>query len=296
VTDLITTQRWIQGVITDHDGVQAGLARGAGETGALALEDVVRGSGALSATQRLELYSRTHRRRLAGCLRESYPGLRHALGDELFEDFALDYLRAQPSRSYTLASLGAGWPAHLEATRPDGDLPAGERERWPDFLVDLARVERTFSEVFDGTGVEGDPLATAADVPDADDPGASWETITVMPVVCLRIVAARFPVGTYLAAVRRGQDPPLPAPATSFVAVSRRDYVVTITELGAAGHALLAALVEGASVRAAAGAAGVELHEARQLVARWASRGLVAAIEGFRPAGRSFESTSGGVR
>ena len=277
---LRTTQRWMQGVITDHGGAGTGVDPATGGVPALVPKEVVHGSAGLSATQRLELYGRTYRRRLAGCLRESFPGLRHALGAELFDDFALDYLRAHPSRTYTLASLGAGWPAHLEATRPDHDLPAHERERWPDFLVDLARLERTFSEVFDARGVEGDVLATAADMPDLD---ARWDMVAVTPVACLRILEARFPVGGYLVAARRGENPRLPAPARCFVVVSRRDYVVTITQIDVAGHALLIELIAGASVSGAARAAGLALPEACRLVAAWANRGLVAAIEAPRP-------------
>ena len=216
----------------------------------------------------------TYRRRLAGCLRDSYPGLRHALGDELFDDFALDYVSAQPSRSYTLAALGEGWPAHLEATRPDRDAPAAERERWPDFLVDLARLERTFFEVYDGPGTEGERLPAAADLPAEPD-----EDATVTPVACLRLETARFPVGPYLVAVRRGEDPPLPAPAASFMAVSRRDWVVTITELDAAGHALLRELLAGATLARAALTAGVAVPHAWERLREWADHGLIAGVQ-----------------
>lgn len=192
--DLEATQRWMLAAITGAaaDGGEGGLAR-SGRPGAMAGE-VVAGSARFPAERRLEIYARGYRSRLVGCLREMYPGLRHALGDEVFEAFALDYLEAHPPTSYTLNALGARWPEHLEATRPEG-------EQWPDFLVDLARVERTFHEVYDGEGEEGAVLRT------------------------------RYPLAGYLAAVRRGEDPPLPAPKTSTVAVERRGWVVTLSEL-----------------------------------------------------------------
>jgi len=286
------TQRWLQGVITDPDGVEAGVARASGGPARLSAEAVVHGSARLGAAERLALYSRTYHRRLAGCLRDSYPGLCHALGNELFEDFALDYLRTQPSRSYTLASLGAGWPAHLEATRPDRELPAHERESWPDFLVDLACLERTFCEVFDGAGVEGETLVSADDVPVAGDLGFA----TVTPVRCLRLVPARFPVSDYLVAVRRGEHPPLPAPRRCWLAVSRRDYVVTITELDATAAALLSQLTAGAPMSAAAASARVAPAQAWGLVRAWAGRGLVAAIAAPRPRRLIVQSTRGAVR
>lgn len=155
-------------------------------------DELVDGSPAFTAHHRLQIHRRGYRLRLVGCLRETYPGLRHALGEEVFEAFALDYLKAHPPRGYTLNALGAGWPEHLDATRPEG-------EQWPDFLVDLARLERTFAEVYDGDG-EGAVLRT------------------------------RYPVAGYLAAVRRGEDPPLPAPKPSVVAVDRPGWVVTLSE------------------------------------------------------------------
>jgi hypothetical protein len=291
VRALDSTQRWVQYVITDLAGVAAGVATAAGATPVRA-EEVVRGNARLGAYDRLALYSRTYHRRLAGCLRESYPGLAHALGEELFDDFALDYLRTQPSRSYTLAALGAGWPEHLDATRPDRDLPMHEREGWPDFLVDLARLERTFFEVYDAPGVEGRRLPTAADLPSADL-DASWRGAAVTPVACLRVVRARFPVGAYLVAVRRGEKPPFPERAPVFEAVSRRDYVVTITELGASGHALLERLVAGMPVGSAARAVGVPTRAAATLVRAWADRRLVAAFEVPRPDRPVIDATRG---
>lgn len=290
---LDSTQRWVQHVITDLDGVAAGVATAPVATAHCA-EEVVRGDARLGAHDRLALYSRTYQRRLAGCLRESYPGLAHALGEELFDDFALDYLRTQPSRSYTLAALGAGWPEYLDATRPDRDLPAPAREGWPDFLVDLARLERTFFEVYDGPGIEGQPLPTAAALP-AADLDASWDGATVTTVACLRLVQARFPVGAYLVAVRRGEQPPLPKPAPAFEAVSRRDYVVTITELGARGHALLVRLMAGTPVGGAARAVGVPTRAAAKLVRAWADRSLIAACEVSRPDRPVIDATRGAV-
>jgi hypothetical protein len=191
--DLAATQRAMLSAIT---GAGAGAADG-----------LVAGSAQLAASERVELYRRGYRLRLVGCLRETHPGLRHALGDELFHAFALDYLEAHPPSGYTLNALGARWPEHLEATRPDG-------EWWPDFLVGLARLERTFAEVYDAEGAEGDPAAVASP----------------------RLLRTRYPVAGYLAAVRRGEDPPLPAPQTSYVAVGRRDWVVTLTELDASEY------------------------------------------------------------
>ncbi len=295
MSDLATTQHWMQGLITGPEGFQSHAA-GTGVDPASrrrSVEAVVNGAGGLSAIERVALYARTYRERLTGCLRESYPGLRHALGDELFDDFAEAYLREQPSRSYTLATLGAGWPAHLEATRPDHDRPLDQRASWPDFLIDLARLERAFCEAYDALGVEGCALPGARDLASAVGTDERRPELTVTPVRCLRLLAARFPVGSYLVAVRRGERPPPPAPRQSFVALSRRDYVVTITQLTASGHLLLGALRAGASLATASRGAGLEQAEAWRLVGDWADRGLVARLDLPRPERPGVRSTEG---
>jgi hypothetical protein len=207
------------------------------------VERVLRPSARLTARERLDLYRRSYRLRLLEAMRASYPGLRHLLGGELFDDFALDYLEAHPSGSYTLLRLGAGFPAHLDATRPATDDAGGD---WPELIVDLARLERAFAEVYDGPGVEGEWLPAASDLPgEAGDPRAAAE-----PVPCLRPMRFSFPVGPYLEAVRGGGDPPLPEPAESFLTLSRREYVVTMTPLDARQYAALERLVRGAPLGA----------------------------------------------
>lgn len=223
MSDLRTLQEWLLAAIAGPEGVPA--------TG---VAEIVRGTDRLSAERRLELYRRSHHLRLLEVMRVQYPGLRHMLGDELFDEFALDYLRARPSRSYTLGRLGEGLADHLAATRPDADAAP---EPWPAMMIDLARLERVFTEVYDAPGTEGEPLP--------EPPGEPSPGLTAEPAPCLRLVRSSFPAGPYLSAVRRGEDPPLPAPAESHLAVCRRDYVVTLTPLGAERFELLARLARG---------------------------------------------------
>ena len=96
--------------------------------------------------------------RLLECLREEFPVLKHALTEEVFDTFAVGYLQHYPSRSYTLFDLGKNFPQYLADTSPSDDMEDGPLASWPDFLIDLATLEWTFNEVFDGPGAEGAPL------------------------------------------------------------------------------------------------------------------------------------------
>jgi hypothetical protein len=138
-------------------------------------------------------------------------------------------------------------------------------------LVDLARLERAWLDVYDGPGTEGLIAPSVADLPDGHD-------IAVVLAPCLRLLEVSHPVGGYLDAVRRGAEPTLPRPRTTRYVLSRREYVVTVTEVDEPGFALLDALRAGALLGAAAHAAGVPLETARAWLRGWADRGWLVSV------------------
>ena len=234
-------QHWMLAVVTHPDGLRAGLAsrdaRRALDLSAETLEQVVAPSATLTGAERLAVYGRSYHARLLECFRAVFPCLRHALGAPLFDDFALDYLSRHPPRSYTLDRLADYFPQHLADTRPDADAPPGERESWPDFVVELAALELQFMKVYDGPGLEGRPA------PDADELAALSDRQLLgarpAPAPCLRLFTLTHPAHLYLLAARRGESPAPPPPAPCFVAMTRRDYRVRLHELTRAEHSLL---------------------------------------------------------
>jgi hypothetical protein len=255
-------QRWLQAVVTHPGGVTAGIeAAEARDQIAIAprqVERVVTRSQALTAIERLEIYNRAYFARLLECLREEYSVLAAALGSELFDSFAIGYLEAHPSQSYTLSRLGEKFPEFLAQTRPTvgGTLVTPSASRavansdetadWPEFMIDLARLERTINEVFDGPGSEGRPLLDGARL-SAFSP-ERWPETRLVCVACLRLMRLSHPVSEYFAAIRRGEKPPIPDPAPAHLAVTRRDYRVLRYPLELAQHELLRVLLDGEPV------------------------------------------------
>lgn len=256
-------QCWMQNVITHPLGVDAGLeAESEGEhlhVPAADVEAVIQRSRRLTAAQRLEVYANAYYSRLLECMRESFPALTAAVGAPVFDEFAFGYLQAHPSSSYTLNRLADHFVEYLRATRPESASDEPETSEasdarsssadWPDFVIDLARLERTFEEVFDGPGLENERPLTADDLrglsPDA------WAETRLIAAPCLRLLELKFPVNAYYSAWRRGQSPGIPAPRPSHLAVSRREYVVRRYELTAPEHRLLSELAAGETVGAA---------------------------------------------
>jgi hypothetical protein len=261
---LVELQRWFQDVVVRPDGMDEDPAR---------LDEVVASSGGLTAAVRVALYRASSRERLLECLRTMHPALRYALGDDVFDAFAQDYLDAWPSRSYTLFLLGASFWQHLAATRPAG-------EAWPDFVVDLVRFEQLFLEVYDGDGPEG--VAAPASLP-LDGP---WDGCRVRGGPGVRLFHSAFPVAAYAMAVRRGERPSLPVPGRTWLALVRRDFVVSVIPLDENSYTALEALLAGASLGSVSATVGVGPSQLRAWLTEWVGHGLVREITAVVPSER----------
>ncbi len=186
--------------------------------------------------------------------------LKRTLGEDGFNALAFGYLQIYPSRSYTLNELGRHFPSYLDQTRPteemaDNTVPGEEvadatfQPNWAEFLIDLARLEWGIYEVFDGEGAEGKVLLTADQV--LAIPPERWAESRLTPVPCLQVLATRFPVNDYYTALRRqavDESIPIPSEARSFVALTRRNFIVRRYSLCQAEFELLLALKSGRTV------------------------------------------------
>jgi len=281
-------QRWFRAVVMQPGGLAAGLASTEAQrhlkVAPADLETIVCPSAQQSSAERLAIYQRGYTLRLLECMRATYPALRHALGVNLFDDFALDYLYEHPSRTYTLLALDEQFPEHLAATRPDadavldGDVALGADEPWPDFIVDLARLERLVSDVFDGPGLERQPGGWQPPVLPREGRDG-WLGVRIEPAPSLRILGSTYPVGRYLLDVYRGQAPALPRAEPTFLALSRRDYVVQLYELTEASYRVLECLMAGETLESSGRRAAVPIDgTAWGWFRSWTESGLFARV------------------
>lgn len=247
---LATLEQWMLSVISHPDGIEAGIAcdeaREQIDMAPGHLDRIVARSQRLTSGERLQIYANAYYARLIECLREEFPTLVHVLDESTFDGFAFGYIQRFPPRSYTLADLGSRFPHYLEQTRPSDALRDDGRPSWPDFLIDLARVERTYSEVFDGPGAEGQNLLQVESLLEISP--EAWPHARLIAAPCLRLLALAYPVHEYISAVRRGDGPTVPEPSPTYLAVTRRDYVVRRCQVTAAEYELLSALIAGRTV------------------------------------------------
>lgn len=230
-------QLWFHTVITNPYGVQSGeeSAIQSNQENAPIAETIIPSSRQTSA-ERIEVYAAAYYGRLLECMEEEFPACVAAIEAEAFRDLAYAYLVENPSKSYTLHHLSQNFPAFLRSTRP----PRETTPDYFDFLADLATLERTYSEVFDGPGVENNPS------PNRD----SWigippERMKLVPVPCLRLLQFDYPVQEFASAVRDGKNPDLPEPKKTYLAITRRDFVVRRFELEERSFLLVEKLASG---------------------------------------------------
>ncbi len=291
--DLDVVQRWFQAVISHPSGVGEGVdSNQAQELIRLKrdeLEKVVCSTRNFGASERLSVYANAYYARLLECLGESFPVLKHALGEETFNEFAFGYLQNYPSRSYTLNRLGDEFARHLDETRPKSSAAEPLGPDWPDFLIDLARLEWTIGQVFDGPGLEQeDPFDYQSFQAVSPE---QWSQARLTLAVCLRLLQFSYPVNDYYTRARRakeGEETPLPAARRQFVAISRRQYVVRRYELSEPQYRLLESLQSGQTIgRAIESAAEIMEADDEKLAASlrnwfhdWTAEGFFMAVEG----------------
>ena len=103
----------------------------------------------------LGLYLMAYRARLLSALRDNFPVLHRALGDEAFAELASDYIDAHPSRFRSIRWFGDELTAFLDAGPERLPHPA---------LADVARMDWAIRGAFDAAGALPLTLADLAEL------------------------------------------------------------------------------------------------------------------------------------
>lgn len=226
MSELATLQKWLTSILIRpghlHDKILA-----ADRTYNLNNTDVIRSSPTLSSEERIQIYARGYALRLMECMRADYPALQNLLGDELFDTFAQAYLVRRPSNSYSLFDLGHDFPAFLKASRPNDSAATLEEQQKFDLPIELALLERARAEVYRSRGTEDKKQSVAQD----HSLFFLFDTEQLSVSPCLHLLDLQFPLINFVRAVERGEQPSIPAPQHTLVAVSRKDYIIKMQEL-----------------------------------------------------------------
>jgi hypothetical protein len=94
---------------------------------------------------------------------------------------------------------------------------------------------------------------------------------------------ARFPVHAFAVAVRVRQGPPLPRVREVRLALARKDFMVTATELDEPRYRLLAGLRDGTPLGRAGDDAGLTPHQTDACLRIWLAERLIVGINERKP-------------
>lgn len=284
-------QRWFQATVTHPGGVAAG-AQSEAAVAAIAntvVDEIACDSPRQTAEQRLAVYAHAYWARLLECLREEFPVLRITVGEEAFDGLAVGYLMAHPSTSYTLGRLSERFPAYLQST-----TARDEADAFSALVVDLARLEQSVNEVFDAPGGETLGYLTTEQLVHVAPEQRGALHLSLLPTV--RLLSFRTNANEVFTATRAGAATlPMPELRPTFVALTRRDYVVRRLSLSRTQFELLTAIAAGQSLIDALGALcdgqpgvhacsidaiePVDVDALQTWFAEWARVGIFAAVE-----------------
>lgn len=235
------------------------------------------GDARAGAAERLRVYRYAYLSRLVGVLRDDFPALLAALGRERFDSLAAAYLRAHPSRHFSLRHVGARFPAFLAEHEHAREVRANAP-----WCADLARLELAVTDAFDAADAR--PLARGE--LEQLSPEA-WDGLALAPLPGAQLLALAWPVR----ALREAHDAERPlaadavAPASERVLVWRKQERVLHRECSAAEHALLARVVGGIRFGELCALAAEQRGEAQgaafaaSLLARWVEDGVLRAAD-----------------
>jgi hypothetical protein len=248
---LVDLQHWMLAAITQPDGI----------IDSADLDRTILPSRQQLSAERLAVYSNAYFARLLEVLRELFPCTRFAVGDELFDQFAVGYLQQNPPHSYTLSRLADKLVDYLDASRPAD---------WGAFLVEVACLEQAIDRIFDGPGPEGLPPFELPTETDGD--------LSLTFVSGFELLAFRFPTSTYYTDWKAGREPQWPEAGEQYVALLRRDFIVRRFEVSPVQYKLLQALRDGQPLSVALALVGANDNllpaDVRQWFTLWAQAGF----------------------
>lgn len=230
--DLRSLQHWMQAAIFHPGSVGTAIEDSFAESGVSAAEgrDLMKPSDQLSGAQRLDLYRRMYVLRMREALESDYPALADYLGARRFGDLSDGYMRAHPSRSYTLNRLGDALPDYLR-TAPGFGIGGP---------YDLARLELMTTTLFDSAHSSVLTSESLTNVP-AD----AWPDVRLKPIPGFGMLSLRYAATKYWRAVRAGEPRPALRRQNSYVVVYRSVYSVRHAELDRLEYKVLQAIVDG---------------------------------------------------
>lgn len=208
-------QRLLCRLITAPSGVAEGLR--AEQLPPDGLDGEIAGDPILSARERVDIYADMYFYRLLDSFKEDFPATLAVIGPDHFHNLVTGYLLEYPPSHHSILYAGRYLPRYAASHPLLG--------QWP-FLGDLARLERTLTEVFhaaDAEPLSGTQLGQVAP--------AQWPILQLKTIPAFELLESRWAVAELVKTVEKGESWCQPEQRASSTVVWRRDARVFYREL-----------------------------------------------------------------
>lgn len=270
---LKNTEALLYRLIAAPDGVAEGLEheRGLPRGG---LDAVIGGDPRVTAVERLDIYANMYFFRLLEVLKEDFPAVAAALGENNFHNLVTGYLTEYPPTEASVFWAGR-YLADFLRTHPI-------RREFP-YIADLAALERAIVEVFCARDTAPlDARTMRAVAPER------WPSLRMRAIAALQVVETQWRVAPALRTFAPRRKLKTPARGPSTILVWRRDAKVFFRELDASEARAIARMRRGTTFGAICAAfarktqAGDPVAAINAMLARWIRDGIVADAHSVR--------------
>lgn len=213
---------------------------------------------------RLNIYLDGYRARLTNAIRSDYPATLHLLGGKLFDQLALAFIEANPSRSFNLDPYPHGFAAFI-AGNPDK------------FASEVAELESAIAQTF--MAAESSPL-TVNHLQELTE--AAFAKQPLLPRTASKLLEFTYPVNHWFTEERAGKKPDIPQQHASYLYVYRHDNEARRLELPYEAYLLMERLFISPSlekaIEAAASAHPQQADEIMRNVQQWFAQWLKKGV------------------
>lgn len=129
-------------------------------------------SGRADPEIQLSIYTHAYAARLKEVLANDYPAVLMAIGDDRFNQLAVDYIQAHPSQYFSLRDFGRHFPEFVSSLIQQDEAQGSHREEMP-WIYEMTMFEWTLGQAFDAAD---DGLFSEQDM--ANIPPEDWPELT----------------------------------------------------------------------------------------------------------------------
>lgn len=225
-TSISNVQNWFKTILVSPGHVPEKIFR-AEEAWNLNAPELVKEDERVSRETRIGIYAVGYMLRLLECMQADLPSLYAFWGPSLFDLFGRSYILQNPSQSYSLYDLTAGFADFLDRTRPPDELIDQQNSIQYAIPAELVRMERARLAAILSKGTEGIQAVPSLSFFSF----FSGEETRLHAHPALQLLIQKMPLVNLYRQLMQEEEPTIPEYQTSYTAVTRLHFRIQFHEI-----------------------------------------------------------------